>query len=72
MTVEQARAEAIAILDARDESKIQLRTCWNCNASHEYLKGSSLLIKCFACGCWYFMGFHVCGSASTHEAGGNK
>ena len=33
-----------------------LRSCWNCNSAHKYLKKVDYLIYCFECGKVYFKG----------------
>jgi hypothetical protein len=38
------------------------RSCWNCNASHDYLKmeGCNFVIYCFVCGRIYHKGREIC------------
>ena len=33
-----------------------LRSCWNCNSAHEYLKKADYIIWCFDCGKMYYKG----------------
>lgn len=58
LTVEKARQEATAILDA-DRAAYQFRSCWNCNPAHAHLKKSAVPVLCFGCGRWYFKGIDI-------------
>ena len=33
-----------------------MRSCWNCNPAHKYLKKADYIIWCFECGKLYFKG----------------
>lgn len=35
------------------------RSCWDCNAAHEYLKEVDYLIECFGCGRYLFKGVDI-------------
>jgi hypothetical protein len=37
-----------------------LRSCWNCNPSHEHLKRVAYVIRCFECWLLYYKGEVVC------------
>ena len=47
----------------REEAKqyeVVLRSCWNCNSSHEYLKEyNDIVICCFECGHYFFKGVDI-------------
>lgn len=45
---------AIDYLDAGNDPV--LRSCWNCNPSHEHLKNVDYVIYCFACNNYFFKG----------------
>lgn len=51
------RAEALTLMD---KGEFQLRSCWHCNSAHDHLKSSRSVIRCFACGCVYLRGEHIC------------
>jgi len=55
MDIEDARLAAQLLADQNNYS---LRSCWNCNPAHEYLKNSTLLC-CFDCGHWYYKGLDI-------------
>lgn len=40
-----------------EEKTVVLRSCWNCNAAHEYMRTwDDVVICCFECGHYYFKG----------------
>ena len=38
------------------KKEFSMRTCWECNPSHEHLKKVGGLFNCFDCGRWYMNG----------------
>ena len=40
----------------RAEDKVSIRSCWECNPSHEHLKHVGGLFICFECGRFYMNG----------------
>ncbi len=42
-----------------EKNEWSLRSCWNCNSGHEYMKEWDDPISCFQCGHWYFMGADI-------------
>lgn len=39
---------------------LELRSCWNCNPSHDFLKNEQdYVISCFECGRFYFKGTDI-------------
>ena len=54
MNVEEARKEA----EKRFEQRA-MRSCWNCNPSHEHLKNAEYPFVCFECGNWFYKGFNI-------------
>lgn len=42
-----------------EKDECAFRSCWNCNAAHEYMKEWDTVISCFECGHWYFMGVDI-------------
>lgn len=60
LTVEEARKRALEYMNADHEGgPYAMRSCWNCNSSHDYLKKAEYPILCFACGHWYFNGVDI-------------
>jgi ribosomal protein L37AE/L43A len=43
-------------VELQKEANFSMRTCWECNGSHEHLKHVSGLFSCFDCGRWYMNG----------------
>jgi ribosomal protein L37AE/L43A len=39
-----------------EKQEFSIRSCWDCNGSHEHLKNVSGLFTCFSCGRWYMNG----------------
>ena len=56
--LEALRAEAAAILK-KDNTNFAMRSCWNCNSGHEYLKEADYIIWCFSCGHWFYKGMDI-------------
>lgn len=65
LTLDQARAEATALLE-KDKANYALRSCWNCNSAHEHLREAEYVIMCFGCGHWFFKGVQL--SESDEES----
>jgi hypothetical protein len=42
--------------ELQKENKFSMRSCWECNPSHEHLKTVGGLFTCFECGRWYMNG----------------
>lgn len=40
----------------KTQGKFALRSCWECNSSHEYLKKADGLFNCFECQRWFMNG----------------
>lgn len=55
MTDDEARAAANEWLGLYGNS-VMLRSCWNCNKAHEYLRDAPYVMLCFECGHAYFLG----------------
>lgn len=63
MNVEEARKEAEKNFEHR-----AMRSCWNCNPTHEHLKEASYPFVCFECGNWFYKGFNITQSDESHES----
>lgn len=56
------KEEAIKLADEilkKDPLNFTLRSCWDCNRAHEYLKDCPIPLKCFLCGKCYFKGVDI-------------
>jgi ribosomal protein L37AE/L43A len=42
--------------ELKSKNDYSLRSCWECNHSHEYLKNANGLFTCVDCGKWYMNG----------------
>lgn len=42
--------------ELKEKNNFSMRSCWECNPSHEHLKHVGGLFICFACGRWYMNG----------------
>jgi hypothetical protein len=57
--VERTRRLAENLLTAHPEA-LALRSCWNCNPAHEYMKrNDDYVISCPWCGNFYFQGVDI-------------
>jgi hypothetical protein len=56
--IEQLRREAKKLLK-EDDLNLRIRSCWNCNLAHEYLKEADYVINCYQCGDWYYKGVNI-------------
>ena len=49
--------------ELREEAKkypVIMRSCWNCNSTHEHLKKyNDVVILCLECGNYYFKGVNI-------------
>ena len=41
------------------KDKLIMRSCWNCNPSHEHLKTCEVPIVCYQCGHYYYKGVDI-------------
>jgi len=49
-----------------------LRSCWNCNPAHEYLKNVDYPFLClWGCGHWFFEGHDLSAIAEKQKHGGS-
>ena len=54
--IKKLRQQAERIIK-KDDSLLIMRSCWDCNHSHEHLKDlRNMVIFCFICGRYYFKG----------------
>jgi hypothetical protein len=54
--LDKLRKEAKALLKENPDN-LAMRSCWNCNGSHEHLKKLDYVIVCaFGCGHYYYKG----------------
>jgi ElaB/YqjD/DUF883 family membrane-anchored ribosome-binding protein len=57
--VETLRKEAIAMIQ-EDEDNLVMRSCWECNGAHEFLKRvDNFVILCPWCGHYYYKGVKI-------------
>lgn len=64
----EVRAEAQAIVESGDGSKLVMRSCWLCNPAHLHLvdeESESYLLRCFACGRFFVNGKDLTNYYST-------
>ena len=54
VSIEEARKRA-----QEDNPTVTMRSCWNCNPSHEHLKNSDCVIMCLECGEFYYLGVKI-------------
>ena len=48
------------ILELVENKSIAFRSCWNCNLSHEHMKGwDDVLLQCFVCGHLFWNGYRL-------------
>lgn len=48
--------KAIKLLNANE---VSMRTCWECNSAHKYLKEAKGLFFCFSCERWFMNGNYL-------------
>jgi len=51
----------------RNDDKFAMRSCWECNSSHEHLLKATGLFTCFECGRWYMDGDYFTNNAHCEE-----
>jgi len=59
LTVEEARKRAKRWTKAHPDESPVLRSCWNCNGSHEHLKDGKFTMLCIWCGHYYYNGVDI-------------
>ncbi len=42
-----------------DEGEPALRSCWECNSAHQYLRETDFLHLCFVCGRYWIFGHYI-------------
>ena len=42
--------------ELKEKNKFSMRSCWECNPAHKYLKKVRGLFVCFSCGRWWMNG----------------
>ena len=52
MKIEELRKEA-------GRKSVCMRSCWNCNPSHEHLKEEDYVIICIWCGHYFYKGVDI-------------
>jgi hypothetical protein len=55
--IDELRKEAKALIKKTKGECVAMRSCWNCNAAHEYFKRGKWgdwVLWCFECGKFYF------------------
>lgn len=69
----EVRAQAEAIVEAQDFSRLVMRSCWLCNAAHLHLAADdspeeSYLLRCFGCGRFFLNGKDLTNYSGSDEA----
>lgn len=66
--LEKLRAEAKKKMGPNGTDFV-MRSCWECNPAHEYLKNSKEVIGCYECGHWFYKGVDITVADEGEENG---
>jgi hypothetical protein len=59
MTRAEWKKLSVEAMTSIQEDPPVLRSCWNCNESHEYLKRSAFVFNCLECGDVFYKGHNL-------------